>query len=220
VEITDAVLILDHLFLGGPPPEALLRGCWNDPTPDALGCERFEPCSPLGVFYTVDRSYFPGTEVRIWPWIQNQLVQAISGLNDGDEFAIVTFDAAIIRFPRSDTPAQASAETKAAAIDFIRSAVSGRGTCTKAALIFALTSANQSTAPNRMIIHISDGLNTCVASDINTYNEEIMSEIQTRNTSHVPIHAIKVGAPGEGDEAWMRKLAEENDGQYAQVNPQ
>src|SRR5262245_14169905 len=56
LEITDAVLILDHLFLGGPPPAALLPGCWSDPTAGALGCERFVPCSPVGVFYTIDRS--------------------------------------------------------------------------------------------------------------------------------------------------------------------
>jgi len=217
VEITDAVLVLDHLFLGGPPPLALLRGCWSDPSVDELGCADFPPCSPVGVFYSLDRSW--AFSPTAWPWIQSAVIQGISGLKDGDEFAIVTFDAAIFRFPRSDTPAQASAETKAAAIDFIRSVVPGRGSCAKAGLIFALTYANQSTAPNRMIIHISDGLNFCIADDIKIYNEEILSEMQTRNTNQVPIHAITVGAPGEGDEAWMKRLAEENNGQYAQVSP-
>ena len=38
IEISDPIYLLDHLFLGGPPPEAPYPDCGEDPTPDALDC--------------------------------------------------------------------------------------------------------------------------------------------------------------------------------------
>ena len=108
---------------------------------------------------------------------------------------------------------------KAAAIDFVTSVFPGHGTCAKPALVQALTYANQSSARSKMIIHISDGFNTCAGSDATTYGEEILSEMQTRNTGKIPIHAITVGPVGSVNEAFMKRLAAENNGQYARVIP-
>ena len=44
LEVTDAVFLLDHLFLGGPSPEPPFPTCGLEPTPDNLTCESFKPC--------------------------------------------------------------------------------------------------------------------------------------------------------------------------------
>jgi hypothetical protein len=38
LDITDAIFILAHLFLGGPAPPRPYPEPGDDPTPDALGC--------------------------------------------------------------------------------------------------------------------------------------------------------------------------------------
>jgi hypothetical protein len=48
VDLTDAVNLISYLFLGGSQPEPPFPGCGQDPTPDALGCERFVPCGGVG----------------------------------------------------------------------------------------------------------------------------------------------------------------------------
>ncbi len=44
IEITDAIFLLSHLFLGGGPPPAPYPGCGHDGTGDDLGCEVHSPC--------------------------------------------------------------------------------------------------------------------------------------------------------------------------------
>jgi hypothetical protein len=44
IEITDAIFLLSHLFLGGGPPPAPYPGCGHDGTDDSLGCDVHAPC--------------------------------------------------------------------------------------------------------------------------------------------------------------------------------
>ena len=44
LDITDAVRILRHLFVGGQPPSAPYPDCGLDPTPDGLSCAAYSPC--------------------------------------------------------------------------------------------------------------------------------------------------------------------------------
>src|SRR4030095_9478262 len=44
VDISDAVWLLSHLFLGGPRPSAPFGICGLDPTPDGLGCGQYSAC--------------------------------------------------------------------------------------------------------------------------------------------------------------------------------
>jgi hypothetical protein len=141
-------------------------------------------------------------------------------LSEADQFGIAFFDSTLTKFPASGEAAHATAEMKAAALAFVSSLSPGHGTCAKPALVQSLSYASQSTAQNRMIIHITDGFNTCALIDEVQYGQEILTEMQIRNTEHLPIHAIAVGPPGSINESWMRRLAEENGGQYVQVNPE
>lgn len=44
IDLTDAVLILNHLFLGGPVLQQPFPSCGSDPTPDELDRESFPTC--------------------------------------------------------------------------------------------------------------------------------------------------------------------------------
>jgi hypothetical protein len=44
LDLTDPVLLLEHLFLGGAAPAAPFPGCGADPTADGLGCGSYGAC--------------------------------------------------------------------------------------------------------------------------------------------------------------------------------
>ena len=44
VDLSDAVFILNYLFVGGAVPPAPFRQCGLDPTPDELGCAVYPSC--------------------------------------------------------------------------------------------------------------------------------------------------------------------------------
>jgi hypothetical protein len=44
VEITDAIFLLAHLFLGGAPPAEPYLACGLDPLDDGLSCLSYPPC--------------------------------------------------------------------------------------------------------------------------------------------------------------------------------
>ena len=45
IDITDPIALLRYLFVKGPQPPPPFLGCGLDPTPDALDCTRFDPCT-------------------------------------------------------------------------------------------------------------------------------------------------------------------------------
>lgn len=44
VDITDAVNTLSYLYRGAAPPSPPFGSCGQDPSPDRLGCNRYQPC--------------------------------------------------------------------------------------------------------------------------------------------------------------------------------
>jgi hypothetical protein len=44
LDLTDAIYLLDYLFLGGSPPRAPFSECGRDGPGDLLGCESFAAC--------------------------------------------------------------------------------------------------------------------------------------------------------------------------------
>jgi hypothetical protein len=44
VDLTDAIFLLNHLFVGTDAPPAPFPACGQDPTEDALGCDEHAPC--------------------------------------------------------------------------------------------------------------------------------------------------------------------------------
>ena len=44
VDLTDAIGLLQFLFLGGAGPRSPFPGCGADPSEDGLGCATLPPC--------------------------------------------------------------------------------------------------------------------------------------------------------------------------------
>ena len=45
LDVSDALYILNFLFLGGPQPAVPFEECGSDPSEDAFSCEGFAPCA-------------------------------------------------------------------------------------------------------------------------------------------------------------------------------
>ncbi len=170
-----------------------------------------------GIFFSCDKSgsMKQGTK---WKQLQKEVVRNVTEFSERVQFGIVFFDAGLYKFPTSGRPADASPSMKAAAISFVMSTSPGSGSCCKAGLLQALTFANQATSKRKVIIHLADGMTTCPGHDRTVYGQQTLAEVTARNTQRVQINAICVSSPGaEADEAWMRRLAAQNNGSYARI---
>lgn len=164
-------------------------------------------------FFCLDRSStMTGDKFRR---LQNEVVKNIRNFTPRVQFSIVFFDAGLKMFPATGGPIEATEETKRAAIAFVLSVTTGRGTCAKPALMASLEAAKRSTARWKTILFLGDGINTCPGTGP-TYTEEILREVAARNTGRAKINVFGVSPPPEGED-WLRKLAAQNGGTYGQI---
>lgn len=220
-DITDAAYLLSYLFLQGPRPgpEDLFTGCWYDRfhTPDdSLDCKEFAACN-VGIFFCLDKSGSMVERSKL-NRLKQETVKSISQLSENDQFAIIFFDANMVRLPATEEPLHATEEMKNAAISFVMSNVPGNGTCPLPALLAALQYAEKSTAKNNMIVLFTDGYPACPGSDATAYMELVSTTLAQRNTSGIPIYTIGMGSPAELPEAWLTEIAEQNHGACARLN--
>jgi VWA domain-containing protein len=216
IEITDAVALLQYLFVNGPQPwpEPLLQGCWIDETADSLGCEWAPTCSPRGVFYVCDKSDSMAEGGEFQKMIA-EVTKAISQLSEEDQFMLIFIDANMTKFPFNGKPGNATSGVKSAAISYMTSTSAGRGSCPKPGLAWALSLAEDSTAREKTILFLTDGLTACPGNDESTYESEILTEVKARNTAGVRIDVIGVGSDQNRNDGWLQQLAEENGGTFA-----
>src|ERR1041384_7238709 len=99
----------------------------------------------------------------------------------------------------------------------VKSTTFARGTCTKPALLACLSFANSSSSKRKVIIHLSDGIHWCAGYDPAQYGKETLAAVQQHHPGDVQINSLCLGPPGEADEVWMRKLAEQNHGSYTRI---
>ncbi len=169
-----------------------------------------------GIFFSCDKSSSMKQGTK-WKTLQKEVIKNVSEFSEHVQFGIVFWDAGLSKFPTSGRPADANPSMKAAAISFVMSTSPGSGSCCKAGLLTALTYANQSSSKRRLIIHLADGWTHCPNHDRVVYGEQTLAEVTARNSQRVQINAICIGAPGEVDESWMRRLAAQNNGSYARI---
>ena len=214
LDLTDAVYLLEHLFLGGPRPGPtdLFAGCWFDGSDDDLDCEASAACQPMGAFFCGDRS--PSPTPISFDWMKGEITRGVSQLSSGDRFGVAFYDSAIVWFPTTEEPAEATPETVATAIEIIETIQTGHGTCPKPALIRAITWAEGSGQGPKVIVLISDGRATCGGTDEATYQKQTLEEIAARNVSGTPIRTIDLDPVG-GNPAWLKLIAERTGGAYA-----
>jgi hypothetical protein len=153
-------------------------------------------------------------EGKPWVQVQEEVVRTVKGFSEKVEFAIVLFDASLVVFPRSDRPARATAEAKAAAEAMVTSTTTGHGSCYQEALLRALLYSDASMARRRQIICLGDGETTCLGRDRAVYGRETLSAVSGKNhTAHINTIGYS-GTTGLIDEAWLKALAAQNGGSY------
>jgi hypothetical protein len=149
--------------------------------------------------------------------LQREVIRNITQFSDKVQFAICFFNSQVKKFPSNGRPADANPAMKAAAMAFVTAGSPGPQSCSRPSLIACLTFANQSTAKRKLIIHLSDGMNYCNGQDLSTYNQETLNDVAAKNTQHVRINTICIGSENV-DEAWMKKLADQNGGKASRVH--
>ena len=167
-----------------------------------------------GIFFCCDKSgsMKEGTKFKK---LQSEVTKNITAFSERVQFGMAFFDADLEKFPASGKPADASPAMKAAGIAYVMSQAADSGTCSKPALAACLTYAQQSTAKRKVIIYLSDGFQHCKGQDPAVYGREALAEVTQRNTARAQINAICIGI--DVDEAWMRKLAQQNGGSFARI---
>ena len=173
-----------------------------------------------GVFFCCNKSgSMTGSKFKI---LQLAVTQCIAQFSERVQFSVVFFDTHVLKFPASESPAEATSKMKAAAINTVMSTSPGGGACSKPALIASLNHANASSAACKLILYFSDGFQTCPGYDAQVYGQETLDLVRARNTQRVPIHAIvfhsETACSGANNEAnneeWMERLAIENGGAF------
>ncbi len=168
-----------------------------------------------GFFYSCDMSGSMKDEAK-FKKLQREVIKNVSQFSEKVQFSFCFFDAGLRKFPTSGRPADANAAMKAAAIAFVMTVTPGAGSCSRPSLIAALQFANQSSSKRKVIIHLSDGQNYCNGMDKDQYDQQTLAEVSAKNTQRVKINTICIGTQ-DVNEAWMRKLAYQNNGQASRV---
>jgi len=212
---TDGIYLLTYLFLDGKEPPEPFQSCGADQTEDGLDCGSFEPCSSLGVFICCDSSgsMSQGNSLE---FIRGFLTSGISQLSDGDQFSVTFYSWLLFSYPTTEEPADAGPETREAALEFVNSVNPSGGSCMKMGLFKAFLYASKSTARNKMIFLISDGMSTCPGHDPTVYREEVLAEVPEGNVENIPIHTICL-IGGEADQDLMSLLSTQSNGTFRTV---
>ena len=220
--VSDPISLLGALFHGGPAPSAPFPGCGEDPTADGLSCAAFEACgftfsfyslelSADAVFFVTDRSGGMSDSGELLR-AKSEIRKIVEAMPDGIRFAIIFFDASLVRFPTGPEPAVASPETRASTVAFLNGIAGGAGTCGEPALQSALDSARLSAARRNLILYTSDGGGTCQGGDESRYLQTTLEEVTLANSGLARIYTIEVLQANALGHAYMKSLAERNGG--------
>ncbi len=145
---------------------------------------------------------------------KRDLEKAISGIKDGGEFNIIGYAADVWSW--DDTPAVMSSQTRKEALSYVNALEGAAGTNIYSALerAFDMSGAKSGSVWSKpafdTIFFLTDGRATI---GVTTNSEEILAYVRERNANAgIVLHTI--GLSGAQDAQLLRRLAEENHGQY------
>jgi len=168
-----------------------------------------------GIFYVIDRSSsMKDGELDV---AKREIVKNISEFSQDMEFGIVFFDAGVLKFPQSGTPARADPGTKALAISFVEAVAVGRGSCCQQGLVTGLQMANLSSAKRKVLVYLGDGGGTCQGAGEAQYLDQTLSTVTSMNYQRVTVNTIGILSPGKLQEDFLRRLAAQNGGTYTRI---
>jgi hypothetical protein len=209
LELTDAVRILNYLFQQGAAPPAPFPFCGEDPTEDTVLCEDY------GVFFVIDHSgsMLDAGELAVAKREAEGVIQAFP---DGIEFGVIFSATFQTRFPVSGNPARTDAETRAAAVEFVRAVGGGSGSCHQPSLLSAIELARRTSGRRDVILFMTDGSMTC-GQDEKQYLRETLEAVTAANQNTVNLYSLQIGPASALQENFLRDLAAMNGGEYLEV---
>jgi Mg-chelatase subunit ChlD len=169
-----------------------------------------------GIFYVVDRSSTMGDSGEIHV-AKREVIRNIREFSTRVQFALVFFDASVMKFPSSGLPAECTPAMKASAIAYVESVTAGGGTCCQQALAAGLQFANRATSQRKVLIYVGDGGGTCQGADESTYLKQTLAAITSQNFQRVQINCIGVLQQGPLNEDFMKRLAAANGGTFTRI---
>lgn len=171
-----------------------------------------------GIFFCLDRSSSTcNGELAIE---KREAIRTVTQFSNRVEFAIVFYDAQVMRWPTTGRPARADAAQRAAAVAFLSTVICGRGTCTKEGLLAAVDFADRATTRRNVIIYLGDGRLTCPTrtGSEDQYRMETLQLLVQRNHKRHQINSICVGGDeGPKAEQFCRDLAGMHHGKFTRI---
>ncbi len=211
IDLSDAVFLLTFLFRRGDLPRWPRFRCGEDPTPDALDCERYAPCEGArGRIFAIDRSMRAAEDEVV-----ELAVEHVSRLDAGDLFAIVSFlRNEFTEFPESDELLRATPQNVAAALAWIRSRPSSRGlnNCARPGLLRCIQRAESSRLRWNVITYVGNGFLLCPGHNRDLYNVQTLEAVRAANVRRTPIDVVHLVRSEIRGVDFGRRLAEENNG--------
>ena len=173
-----------------------------------------------GFFYTVDRSgsMFDQGELRR---AKQEISRNISEFSSKTQFAVVFFDASILKFPQGGRPTEANPAMKGAALSWINGMGRGGGSCMMQGLREALQFANLASAKRKVIVYVGDGGGTCPGrtGSEQQYLQNMVTTITAQNYQRIQINCIGVLMNGRTTQRnYMKLVASANGGTYREIN--
>lgn len=166
-----------------------------------------------GFFFCIDTSLSMDDEA--WKTLCRELRRSLLGLSPHSEMGLVFFNETVVAFPANNEPAPATIDTKGRALLAIDEVKPGSGTCLKEGLSKILEMVKKSEAERKVVVLLSDGKPTCPGTDFVSYRADIFKIAREHAGEGTEIHTLGFG--NDLDESFLKRLAQENRGEYRRV---
>ena len=144
-----------------------------------------------GVVFVVDRSgsMQDSGELDV---AKREVARNIAQLSPRVEFAVVFFDANLLKWPSSGGPVAAEAAQKTSAIGWVTGIPGGGGSCVQQGMAAGVDFANKTTAERPVILYVGDGGGTCRGAPELTYLTATLASVAKLNFRMAKINTIGV----------------------------
>lgn len=162
-----------------------------------------------GFFWCLDASGSMATNGRM-DVLKHEVSTAVQSLSRRAEFSLVSFNQNFTEW--SPTPRRATADAKAAAVQWIEELVPISWTCLAPAGVRTLAISQSSRKRGKIVLVVGDGQPMCDGSDT---SDLCLSAFQAANWERTPVHTLFIGS-GTGA-LFMQELARQNQGHFVHV---
>ena len=169
-----------------------------------------------GVVFVVDRSgsMQDSGELDI---AKQEVARNITELSAQVEFAVVFFDANVMKWPSGGGPVQAKASQKASAIQWVLGIPGGSGSCVQQGMAAGVDFANKTTVERPVILYVGDGGGTCRGAPELTYLKATLASVASLSFRMARINTVGVLDIPRANADFLKALAAANHGMFVKI---